>query len=152
MPQIIYSQKHEAFIKQCSTCEKEYVGAHDELEAEKVLKTFFHRGSDTEDGFKSSCRSCRRRQNYSTLQDVDTSAMYKEQQGKCALCCVDILEHSRFSGDPLGAHMDHSHRTGKIRGLLCPSCNLMIGFYETILERNPQFDIYAINVYLRGDE
>lgn len=27
-------------------------------------------------------------------------------------------------------HVDHCHKTGKIRGLLCYHCNVAVGFYE----------------------
>lgn len=47
-----------------------------------------------------------------------------DDQGKvCAICGVD---------DPGGGkgnfHIDHDHNTGKIRGLLCNRCNMMLGY------------------------
>jgi hypothetical protein len=40
---------------------------------------------------------------------------------ECAICGKVL--------DPSGACLDHSHRTGKIRGVLCSQCNLYIGKY-----------------------
>jgi len=48
--------------------------------------------------------------------------MYKEQEGICLIC------HEPFSFDKLV--VDHDHETGKVRGLLCISCNRAIGFLK----------------------
>ena len=44
--------------------------------------------------------------------------MYNEQGGACYIC--------RRPQDVL--HVDHNHKTGKVRGLLCRSCNFALGF------------------------
>lgn len=44
------------------------------------------------------------------------NAMLKEQGGLCAIC-----EKPQVNGKPL--FVDHNHKNGKIRGLLCMSCN-----------------------------
>lgn len=48
----------------------------------------------------------------------------KEQDGKCAIC----LEER-----PLA--VDHCHETGKVRGLLCRSCNAGMGMLKDDPER-----------------
>ena len=45
------------------------------------------------------------------------SILYATQNGLCALCDFDFSDH------PTGAHIDHNHTTGAVRGLLCLSCN-----------------------------
>ena len=50
-------------------------------------------------------------------------AMFLSQNGKCALCGK---ESSRT------LHVDHCHKTGKVRGLLCGPCNLALGIVEEI--------------------
>lgn len=46
------------------------------------------------------------------------STMLVEQNGECDIC------HNHL----ISPRIDHSHRTGKIRGLLCDSCNKALGF------------------------
>lgn len=50
--------------------------------------------------------------------------MFSDQAGKCQICrLVFVLG---VNGGPV-PNTDHCHKTGKIRGLLCGSCNRMIG-------------------------
>lgn len=47
--------------------------------------------------------------------------LLQSQNGQCAICEVE----------PVGAlAVDHDHKTGKIRGLLCKTCNLELGIVE----------------------
>lgn len=50
-------------------------------------------------------------------------ALFTAQEGKCACCCL------RWGGNAKHPDLvvDHDHATGKIRGLLCPDCNQMLG-------------------------
>ena len=50
--------------------------------------------------------------------------LLKNQNNKCAIC---------KSTNPSGKgnfHVDHCHKTGKIRGLLCHHCNLGLGNFK----------------------
>lgn len=54
--------------------------------------------------------------------------MYMAQDGKCAICGAEV---GNAEGDRL--YVDHNHRTGKVRGILCSNCNLGIGkFFDNI--------------------
>lgn len=44
--------------------------------------------------------------------------LYYEQKGLCAAC---------GKGSRQALHLDHDHKTGKIRGLLCMNCNIALG-------------------------
>lgn len=55
-----------------------------------------------------------------TLEQYDQ--MFNEQNGCCDICNKTELE---IKG-PLV--VDHNHKTGKIRSLLCNGCNSMIGY------------------------
>jgi hypothetical protein len=55
--------------------------------------------------------------------------MLDNQKGCCAICSKKFGK-----GKDLGPHVDHCHRTGKIRGLLCNPCNRGLGLLgDTLL-------------------
>lgn len=51
--------------------------------------------------------------------------MLHAQDGKCAICKTASWdkEHKKFRR----LVVDHDHKTGKVRGLLCANCNLVLG-------------------------
>jgi hypothetical protein len=52
--------------------------------------------------------------------------MLKQQNGVCAICGKEeITKDSLRNVRKLS--VDHNHKTGKIRGLLCASCNHVLG-------------------------
>jgi hypothetical protein len=58
----------------------------------------------------------------------DYVEMYDQQGGRCAICGVprkSRLDDNVERHEVL--HVDHCHRTGKVRGLLCESCNHGLG-------------------------
>ena len=69
------------------------------------------------------CRKCMRlkdgkeRHRYNTygLWSSNYEALLESQGGVCAIC-----------GEPPTV-VDHDHKTGKVRGLLCSGCNLALG-------------------------
>ena len=63
--------------------------------------------------------------------------MWEVQDGKCAICGNSFTK-------PSDAQVDHDHRTGKIRGLLCHKCNSGMGYFND----NPQIIIKVIK-YLK---
>lgn len=50
--------------------------------------------------------------------------MFAEQQGCCAIC------GRHQSNWDKALHVDHNHRTGKVRQLLCAKCNRYVGVLE----------------------
>jgi hypothetical protein len=47
--------------------------------------------------------------------------MLKKQNNKCYICNRPDSEQTR------SLHIDHDHKTGKVRALLCHHCNTTIG-------------------------
>jgi len=59
--------------------------------------------------------------------------MYTEQEGRCRICRVEL------GGIMLKKlNIDHDHKTGLVRGLLCRSCNMGLGSFKDnlVLLRN----------------
>lgn len=112
----------------------------------------FNTSKTTKDGLRYSCKSCekinsanwrktnkekcraydknrkerKREQNYRRKYgiSIDTyESMLKEQGGCCMICRRAELKDKKLD-------IDHCHRTGKIRGLLCARCNKTIGLLE----------------------
>lgn len=54
------------------------------------------------------------------ITNGDYHEMLIKQGGKCAICFKKEPKHKRFD-------VDHCHKTGVVRGLLCTSCNRMLG-------------------------
>lgn len=61
------------------------------------------------------------------LEDYNT--MFMKQGGLCFICENPETSNSRW-GKVLTLAVDHDHKTGKIRGLLCRRCNQVLGKFE----------------------
>ena len=99
-------------------------------------------------GHTSACRACRlesysQQQRDTRIQTVygitteDYDALLDKQNGVCAICSTDKpgRKDHHFC-------IDHNHKTGEVRGLLCVSCNRALGLFQddtTILHRASQY-------------
>lgn len=65
------------------------------------------------------------------ITQAEYEQIYKDQSGLCAICggLPDIVKHgySRLV-------VDHCHKTGKVRGLLCNNCNSGMGIIGDTIE------------------
>ncbi|WP_344535051.1 endonuclease VII domain-containing protein [Streptomyces albiaxialis] len=83
----------------------------------------WHRNSSASDGLATSCKACRAtagraghlKRQYGMTVD-ERQALVDGQFGICPIC---------LRPDP--EHVDHDHRTGRVRGALCFNCNAAIG-------------------------
>jgi len=57
------------------------------------------------------------------LTKADIEAMLIKQGNVCAIC-----GHAEWGAK--GPHVDHDHKTGAVRGLLCHRCNVSIGLLD----------------------
>jgi hypothetical protein len=58
----------------------------------------------------------------------DYERLVEAQGGVCAAC---FGPPTKFNGSgKSGFHVDHNHRTGKTRGLLCSACNQALGLLK----------------------
>lgn len=118
-------------MKQCRGCKET-----------KPFAEFYSRKGNT-DGHQYQCKKCQslrlaskykenprhyRERSYKrlyglTISEVETKL--KEQHSCCAICSKDISLDTYDRKKTLV--VDHDHYTGKVRGLLCHSCNVGIG-------------------------
>ena len=59
--------------------------------------------------------------------------LFKKQNNLCAICSNPETAIDKRSGNLRYLAVDHCHKTGEVRGLLCQSCNQAIG----MLKENP---------------
>jgi len=59
------------------------------------------------------------------LTEMDYVAMVERQSNLCAICGAYMKS----------TNIDHDHKTGRVRGLLCYKCNVGLGFFSD----NPEF-------------
>ena len=59
-----------------------------------------------------------------TLEQYDK--MFEEQKGSCATCDKPETCKDKY-GNVRRLAVDHNHKTGKVRGLLCAACNHSLG-------------------------
>jgi Recombination endonuclease VII len=101
--------------KKCRTCSQE-----------KSL-TSFGKHKDRKLGLADSCKACRNEKailDRHGLTKSEKEAMLIAQSYRCAICDCHQSEIKHILS------VDHCHKTGKIRGLLCPECNLGIGKFQ----------------------
>ncbi len=94
------------------------------------------------DGWASYCRECgaeRNRVSYFKrkygLTPPELDALVAEQQGVCCICLAAPA-----------AHVDHDHGTGRVRGVLCFSCDAALGQFKDRAEA-----IRRAAAYLEGN-
>ena len=120
-------------MKKCSKCQ-----------IEKEVKFFNTRNSKT-DKLQSYCKKCAKEDrskrylldrenaianqrrinifNKYGITEKEYNTMLELQNGKCAICGSKEIKRK-------GAkyfNIDHCHSTGKVRGLLCHDCNIILG-------------------------
>src|SRR6266851_1306501 len=109
-------QEHKALQDQRN---KDWIAAHPE-ERQKHVQQYY----DTHDfQHRLSCARAKAKQRgyVFAVSIVEVRAADKRQGNRCAIC------GSEETGRCKKLSIDHCHRTGGFRGLLCGACNLMLG-------------------------
>lgn len=71
------------------------------------------------------CRSMQKKVRKFNITLDDYNKMFMEQEGCCAICSKHQSEFDKALA------IDHDHKTGEVRGLLCMHCNTALGkFYD----------------------
>jgi hypothetical protein len=117
-------------MRQCCECK------------EIKLEQEFYKRKDSNTGLSYRCKKCHdtanhkdRERNPNRYKNTQLmikfnisleyyNKMFEEQLGCCAICGMHQSELKNALG------VDHNHKTGKIRGLLCTKCNIAIGMFN----------------------
>lgn len=67
------------------------------------------------------------------LEVEEYVALIEKQNNKCAICGKEETELTR-NNNKKAISIDHCHKTGRIRGLLCGKCNKGIGYFNDDIE------------------
>ncbi|MBJ6638004.1 endonuclease VII domain-containing protein [Streptomyces sp. DHE7-1] len=86
----------------------------------------WHRNATASDGLATRCKTCRAiqgRQGHLKRQygitETERDELIASQGGVCCICLAAVP-----------AHVDHCHETGRVRGVLCFSCNAALGQFK----------------------
>lgn len=130
-------------MKKCNMCYK------------SLPKCNFSLHSRAKDGLQNNCKQCmsiyrkkwasdpdnRRRRKLRSLYNLtldDYSDMLDKQENKCKICGTTSTRNKAYKFLPV----DHCHKTGKVRGLLCDYCNVGLGRFEDDIDRLKKAIVY----------
>lgn len=87
--------------------------------------------------YRTNCKVCRSNDSAAQRYGVtvgEIEQMKQDQGNSCAACGIhaDEIDHGSFCHNPLV--IDHDHATGKVRGLLCSTCNSALGHVHDSIE------------------
>jgi hypothetical protein len=101
----------------------------------KEIKPYsaFGKSKAYKDGYANICRKCNYDKNGREwhlkktygISTEDFNFLREKQNYSCACCGKHENEISRKR-----LYIDHNHQTGKVRGLLCHSCNVSLGLMK----------------------
>lgn len=101
-----FGKQHGYPVKRCRLCDSDY---------KKTLPSYTNKDVRRDQKLKS-------RYGISLGEYLE---MLRGQNGVCAVC----------GGGGAKLHVDHCHDTGRVRGLLCGSCNRALGLLKDDVER-----------------
>lgn len=123
-------------VKKCSGCKR------------SLAPENFSKDRKKKDGLCTNCRDCHReararfwqkdRRGYRKHNEVKSrygitfqqfESMLAEQDGKCAICGQPETSIGR-GGKLMSLSVDHCHKEGKVRSLLCGKCNTGLGAFK----------------------
>lgn len=139
--------------KQCKACRQSKVSVWHRSNADKMLayhRTWsatnpervreYRKRMQEKDPLLNRTKALRR---YGlTLEDYEN--ILSAQGGVCAACGEPELV-ATYRGKPRPLAIDHDHATGHIRGLLCSSCNVALGYARECPKR-----LRALAVYIES--
>jgi hypothetical protein len=147
-----------AGICRCEDCKKLYSNrANDEQkknpERVKACKSEYRKKKQDwllayRRDYKDRCRAQDRSRHLMTSYGITIEQYddaYAKQEGRCGMCKKHSAESSRKR-----LEVDHCHQTGRVRGLLCDTCNKALGVIEKYRNKLDEMLAYADQATLQS--
>lgn len=112
-----YNKTHK---KEIRTYQKRYYQSHKE-ELKPYHREYYLNHKESESDHSKSLRP----KKYGLTPD-EYSDLLKSHDGVCAICGKQETAKAYKTDNIRQLSIDHDHTTGKVRGLLCSKCNLMV--------------------------
>ena len=113
--------------KKCSKCKRVL----------PATTEFFYKNRNLKHGIDSWCKDCKKKYDkiYHKLKNFNITISefenhLKDQKYRCAICgrfFDDLFKKYNQKTTVRTPRIDHDHKTGKIRGILCNRCNMLLG-------------------------
>jgi hypothetical protein len=117
----------------CVQCTKRRAKEYESSEkGKKNRKATSKRYASSEKGYLVKWKAYLKSKYNLSIEDYDKLVV--NQKEKCKIC------KSKFK-----LYLDHNHQTGKIRGLLCFNCNMILGLCKENIKILEKCKLYLIN-------
>ena len=118
-PETDFTKNHrgkDGLETRCRICMTAYYAAN----AEKRRSWTKNWRIKNQENYKKNSKNGNLKWNYGITLD-DFNLMFRRQNGRCLICQEELGP---------SPHVDHCHKTGKVRGLLCGGCNIGLGKFK----------------------
>lgn len=128
----------------CKDCDAEWFGSLSEGKRPPPRPLVSNSGGRCATHWRKACKERQARAHASRVEKVyglqrgQYEQLYEAQGGRCYIC-------QRATGRTRRLSVDHDHKTGYVRGLLCRPCNSLLGHIrdDTLVARRIQW--YLMN-------
>jgi peptide subunit release factor 1 (eRF1) len=98
---------------QCKICKE--IKPLDEFETFKIKDKYSYK--------RKECKKCRSIKGAARRYKLTFEEVKKlKSSSNCEICNIDLSWSDRY--------IDHNHKTGAVRGILCPRCNSVLELFE----------------------
>jgi len=92
---------------------------------------YFNKDKRSPDGYNYACRDCCKHRTLMSKFGISIEEyriLHEKQNGVCFICGQAEKRKGRWGNQDLA--VDHCHKTGRVRGLLCAACNTALGLFN----------------------